>query len=409
MPYRLNAITGDFDLVMDGGSLGAITQIDTDSGSVLPAAGIVNLLGDMTQGVSTSGAGNTANITLADATESQKGVVELATDAEAVAGTASTNLAIIPSSLAAKLGSQTQYALAIGNTTSGALNWTNAGTDGQIPIAATGADPAFASLTSSGGTITFTPGANTLNLEAGATVPTTFQTDSGNAVPSGNILKIFGGTLLGTTGAGNTVTVNADDNVVGSVDTDGSAATPTGNAFTIAGGNNCTTSGAGAVVTIDVDGNVADSFPTDSGTAIPSSGALTISGSGGITTSGAGSTVTVDGSAFQQFTWNETTVTGPTSMAVNNGYIANNAATVGFTLPATASVGDIIRVTGKGAGGWSIAQNAGQTVHFGSSDTTTGVGGSLASTDAQDTVELLCITANTDFNVLSSIGNVTVA
>lgn len=106
-------------------------------------------------------------------------------------------------------------------------------------------------------------------------------------------------------------------------------------------------------------------------------------------------------------TWNE--ITGTSSgMAVDNGYIANNAGLVTLTLPATAAVGESVRVAGKGAGGWAVAQNAGQTIHFGSSDTTTGVGGSLASTDQYDAIELLCITANTDFVALSSIGNITV-
>ncbi len=46
---------------------------------------------------------------------------------------------------------------------------TAAGTNGQVLLGATSADPAFATLTSTGGTIAFTLGANTLNLEASAT------------------------------------------------------------------------------------------------------------------------------------------------------------------------------------------------------------------------------------------------
>lgn len=95
-------------------------------------------------------------------------------------------------------------------------------------------------------------------------------------------------------------------------------------------------------------------------------------------------------------------------MAVNNGYIANNGATVQLTLPAVAVIGDMIRVTGKGAGGWQIQQNAGQTIYFASQATTTGAGGSLSSTDDRDSIELVCVTANNDWNVLSSIGNITV-
>src|SRR5690606_41586834 len=92
----------------------------------------------------------------------------------------------------------------------------------------------------------------------------------------------------------------------------------------------------------------------------------------------------------------------------NNGYRANNAGLVTLTLPVTAAVGTVIRVAGKGAGGWLIAQNAGQTIHFGVVDTSTGAGGSLASTLQYDSVELLCTVADTEWTVLSVIGNLTV-
>jgi hypothetical protein len=106
-------------------------------------------------------------------------------------------------------------------------------------------------------------------------------------------------------------------------------------------------------------------------------------------------------------TWN--TVSGTSqSAAVNNGYITNNASLVTITLPSTASVGDIVEVAGKGAGGWTIAQNSGQVIHMDGVDSTTGTGGSLASTIRYDAVRLLCITANTDWLVLSGIGNLTV-
>jgi len=107
------------------------------------------------------------------------------------------------------------------------------------------------------------------------------------------------------------------------------------------------------------------------------------------------------------FTWSE--VTGTTQAAVvDAGYITNNAALVTVTLPDTAALGSVLRITGKGAGGWKLAQNAGETVYFGTSSTTPGAGGSLASTAVRDTVELVCVTADTDWNVISSVGNITV-
>ncbi len=84
-------------------------------------------------------------------------------------------------------------------------------------------------------------------------------------------------------------------------------------------------------------------------------------------------------------------------MAVNSGYIANNASQVIATLPSSSSVGDLVWIVGKGMGGWRIAQNAGQTIHFGNQDTTTGAGGHLDSTQRYDAVQLLCTAANTDW------------
>lgn len=102
-------------------------------------------------------------------------------------------------------------------------------------------------------------------------------------------------------------------------------------------------------------------------------------------------------------------ITADQNAVVNTGYICNKAGLLTLTLPTTAAVGSIIRVTGiNTALGWKIAQNSGQTIYFGSSATTTGATGSLASAAIRDTVEIVCVVANNDWNVLSSIGNITV-
>ncbi len=101
-------------------------------------------------------------------------------------------------------------------------------------------------------------------------------------------------------------------------------------------------------------------------------------------------------------------VTGTSqSASENNGYFADNVGLVTVTLPATASVGSTVRVAGMGAGGWAVAQNAGQSIRLGNVTTSTGVGGSLASTDIGDAVEMVCRVANTDWMVLSMVGNIT--
>ncbi len=57
-------------------------------------------------------------------------------------------------------------------------------------------------------------------------------------------------------------------------------------------------------------------------------------------------------------------VTGTAVQAVSNtGYLANNpSARVVITLPTAPAIGDWIKVTGVGSGGWTIAQNAGQRI-----------------------------------------------
>lgn len=107
------------------------------------------------------------------------------------------------------------------------------------------------------------------------------------------------------------------------------------------------------------------------------------------------------------FTWN--VVTGVSqSAAVNNGYFTNNASRVTVTIPDTAAVGDRVIVSGYGAGGWTVAQNAGETVTIGNQATTAGTGGSLSSTNRYDAVELVCVVANTEWRAVDFGGNITV-
>lgn len=105
-------------------------------------------------------------------------------------------------------------------------------------------------------------------------------------------------------------------------------------------------------------------------------------------------------------TWSEVTGTSQAA-AVNSAYVVNNAGLVTVTLPDTAAVGDIVRVVGKGAGGWKVAQNASESINFGNVTTTTGVGGYISSTLRYDSVELVCTVANTTWTAISSVGNIT--
>jgi hypothetical protein len=98
------------------------------------------------------------------------------------------------------------------------------------------------------------------------------------------------------------------------------------------------------------------------------------------------------------------------NMAVNTIYIPTDDATrTVFTLPDTAAVGSILKVVGEGNAGWKIAQNAGETIRFGTANSTTGAGGYIESTDKGDCVELVCVVADTDWRVASAVGNITYA
>lgn len=97
------------------------------------------------------------------------------------------------------------------------------------------------------------------------------------------------------------------------------------------------------------------------------------------------------------------------TMATNTGYTSDDGATlVTFTLPTTSAIGDFVEINGKGSGGWAIAQASGQQIHLGSSTTTSGAGGSLASTNQWDSIRLRCVTANTIWAAANLVGNITV-
>jgi hypothetical protein len=126
------------------------------------------------------------------------------------------------------------------------------------------------------------------------------------------------------------------------------------------------------------------------------------------TTGGASGTAvwTADSSSSSSFGWSNTSTTTQ-AMAVNNGYVSNNAALTTFTLPTTAAVGQRVAIQGAGAGGWTLVENSGQTIHFGTTPTTVTTG-SLSSTNQYDHIELICITANTTWAAYNSQGNLTV-
>lgn len=99
-------------------------------------------------------------------------------------------------------------------------------------------------------------------------------------------------------------------------------------------------------------------------------------------------------SAAAEFSWYPITAASQ-QMTSNNGYIANRGTLVTLTLPTTSAVGDLVTIIGQGAGGWLIAQGTGQQIHIGSSASTLGATGTVASANQYDSVDLVCIVAST--------------
>lgn len=98
------------------------------------------------------------------------------------------------------------------------------------------------------------------------------------------------------------------------------------------------------------------------------------------------------------------------TMAINTGYVTDNGASlVTYTLPTTAAFGSVIEIVGNSAGGWTVAQAAGQAIKLGSQTSTTGVGGSISSSNAGDAISMVCVVANTTWRVKSGWGNITFA
>jgi hypothetical protein len=109
------------------------------------------------------------------------------------------------------------------------------------------------------------------------------------------------------------------------------------------------------------------------------------------------------------------TVTSDQFVAVNNGYFVNSTSLVTLTLPATAAVGDRILVVGRNSGGWRVAQNSGQSIEFLNLTTTVGISGRIdteatptAARTPKATIELICVVANTTWQVVLATGTIDV-
>ena len=171
----------------------------------------------------------------------------------------------------------TNHSVQVGNS-GGSLSSLSVGNNGTVLLGATGADPAFALLTSTDGSITFTTGVNSLNLKANAPASTlTITGDTGGALsPSGSNWNILGGTNMSTAGSGSTLTLN--------VKAPFAATTLTSNSLILGNGtSNVSALGAATNGQLPIGNN--GNPPT----------LATITGSGGVTVTNGPGTISISG------------------------------------------------------------------------------------------------------------------
>ena len=247
------------------------------------------------------------------------------------------------------------------------------GTTGQVLTGVTGSDPVWAS-----------PAASSISITG----------DSGGAL-SGAAFTFTGGTT-GLTFAGAVATETLGGTLVVSNGGTGRA-TLTNHGLLV---------GAGTVAITQLGVASNGQLPIGSGGADPVLATIT-PGTGISITNGAGSiTIAATGAGF---TWYDVTI-GAATLAAESGYIADAAGLTTFTMPTNNVFGDTIKIVGKGAGGWKVIYGAGQNIIFGSSASTITTG-NIASTNANDCVEMVCTTSSITapiFTVVNAVGNISI-
>ena len=413
MPFKFNPITTKLDLVDTGGpGPGAQQDFVTDAGTATSVADSINLLGGAN--INTAGAGATVTVALDSAVTTTSYATANATTGLTIENntiTADGTDANIDIGLVAKGTTGGVYSpkhLTIGQNSSVAtFPFAGTSVSASFLVSTDGAtDAAGISEIRHGSTASL--GSNLILGRSRGTFAAPTIVQNGDSV--GRIA------FISYDGANYQFSAQIQCNVAaapGVADTPGNLllqTVPDGSSTPVT----AVTISSAQVVTL------ANALPVGSGglgiTTTPTNGQIPIgngtnytaanltAGSGISITNAAGS-VTIASSGVSATT--EVTGTSAT-MVANNDYIANNAGLVTLTLPTTAALGSEIGVFYKGAGGWLVAQNAGQQIRIGTSTSTSGTGGSLASSAAGDCIKLKCITADTLFEVFSTQGNITV-
>jgi hypothetical protein len=382
-------------------TLTAVGAVPNANGASLSGQALTLQPADATHpGALTAADWNTFNnkqsaLTLGDLTESTSSILTITGGTGAVVGSGT--------SVKANLSSGNIY---VGNASNVAASVTMSG---DVTIDNAGATTIGANKVTNSKLATMAANTVKANITGGAASPTDVPLVSANTVSSAVFRDSSGNFSAGTITAN--LTGTASGNTTYSANNHGVVVSSATNAMTV------------------IAPNASTNLPLVSGGtgADPSWAVLPIAGGGTGQTSAAnainallptqagnnGKFLTTDGSvaswANAGMPWS--TVTGASqSMSVNNGYIANRASLVTFTLPATSVVGDMVSVVGQGTGGWQISQNAGQIITVNTQQTSPGVGGYIYSGSGANrtTVDLICVTASTEWQVLYTFGTISI-
>jgi len=117
---------------------------------------------------------------------------------------------------------------------------------------------------------------------------------------------------------------------------------------------------------------------------------------------------TISISSSTSVTWS--LISASQTLVIDNGYFCvSPGGALALLLPPVSKVGDTIEITLDGATSFAITQAAGQQIRFGNQTTTSGVTGSVTSNNQGDSIRMVCRIANLSWNIVSSIGTLTIA
>lgn len=258
-------------------------------------------------------------------------------------------------------------------------------------------------------TFTLTTGTGALNIGDDATVKD-INIGGGASSPSvissaAFVITTTGSNRFVKTGAGGIAIINNG----GNISFDGSSSTSVGatgssnsaltfNIGTAVGNIPMQFGNTNGISALSINADAGGGFPTCN---IGTSGAKTINwgNSTGVTSLG------FLGKWFAPFN----NVTGITANLIPGViHVINSGVSLcSVTLPTICPLGSIITIAGFASGGWIILQNSGQSINSTAASTTTGITGTLASSDRYNCVQLECITADTTWVIKSFTGTLT--